>query len=573
MSRKCPVNLFHVLSPAMLVVSLPASTVLLGLIASQGVTADSPVWSRTFGPTNAGCGQSVQQTSDEGYILAGGTYSPSSSSGSAALLIKTDSNGNRLWERTFDEACSDASFSAQQTFDGGYILAGAREPLGGVRNAWLIKTDSNGNKLWEKTFGGSIDNEGRCVRQTSDGGYVIVGFINRGYPPNVWLIKTDSNGNELWDRTLGGSNYASGWAVQQTLDGGYIIAGEIAIPHSGNAGEPLLMKTDSSGSMLWFNHFNYGPSDDIATSVLQTFDGEYVIAGATLNGPNGGDDVFLIKADSSGNKLWDKTYGGTNTDDGACVDETSDGGYVIAGNTASFGAGQQDVWLIRTDSNGNNLWDNTYGGTEGDGGTAVQQTSDGGYIVAGYTTSFGNGGDDFWLIKTDSLGNSEVPSPNTPVGSPVTVHLVNDNVTATFSNVTVAGYTSYTSKQGNPGGQIPSGFMLRGQFVDIITTATYGGPITIGITYDNSTPKAQNLKLFHWYGGHWDDVTTSVDTTNHIVYGRVNSLSWFFIGGEWVWVDDGAHSAPVFPNIYIGIGAALGAGIVAYAVRRRLAAR
>ena len=116
--------------------------------------------------------------------------------------------------------------------------------------------------------------------------------------------------------------------------------------------------------------------------------------------------------------------------------------------------------------------------------------------------------------------------------------------------------------------------MLRGQFVDIVTTATYSGPITISLSYDPSIPNPQKLKLFHWYGGHWDDVTTSVDTVAHIVHGQVNSLSWFFIGGEWVWVDDGGgHSAPAFPNIYVGIGAALGAGMVAYAVRRRLATR
>lgn len=108
--------------------------------------------------------------------------------------------------------------------------------------------------------------------------------------------------------------------------------------------------------------------------------------------------------------------------------------------------------------------------------------------------------------------------------------------------------------------------------MDIVTTATYSGPITIGISYDPSIPNPQNLKLFHWYGGHWDDVTTSVDTTNHIVYGQVTSLSPFFIGDPAgpSGGSGGAHSAPVFPSIYIGIGAALGAGIVAYMVRRRL---
>jgi hypothetical protein len=167
------------------------------------------------------------------------------------------------------------------------------------------------------------------------------------------------------------------------------------------------------------------------------------------------------------------------------------------------------------------------------------------------------------LFQVTGLG------PNTPAGSTVTVTL--GGVTATFDNVTAPGDTTCTSQQGNPGGGIPEGFMLRGQFVDIVTTATYSGPITIGISYDPSTPNPQNLKLFHWYGAHWDDVTTSVDTTNHIVYGQVDSLSWFFIGGEWVWIDDGGgpRHAPAFPSIYIG--AALGAGILAYLFRRRLA--
>jgi len=155
----------------------------------------------------------------------------------------------------------------------------------------------------------------------------------------------------------------------------------------------------------------------------------------------------------------------------------------------------------------------------------------------------------------------------TPAGSDITVTV--GDVVVTFDTVTDAGYTDLLPSPGNPAGPTPPNFQTQGVFMDVSTTATYSGPITVGIPYDPSPPHPQNLKLFHWVG-HWDDVTTSVDTTNHIVYGEVTSFSWFFIGGEWVWVDEGAHNAPAFPNIYIGIGAALGAGVLAYFVRRRL---
>ena len=182
-------------------------------------------------------------------------------------------------------------------------------------------------------------------------------------------------------------------------------------------------------------------------------------------------------------------------------------------------------------------------------------------------------GDGDGIAIVDMGADEAPPLANTPVGSSVTVPL--NGVTTTFNNVTVEGNTSVIWSAGNPVGPTPPNFYVAGRFTDIKTTATYSGSIIIGLSYSESDVRGneRDLRLYHWTGSIWDDVTTSVDTTNHIVYGRVNSLSWFFIGGKWVWVDDGAHHAPVFPSIYVGIGAALGAGIVAYAVRRRLASR
>jgi hypothetical protein len=282
--------------------------------------------------------------------------------------------GYRYPGETFGGSEHDVGYSVQQTTDGGYIIVGS----------WLIKTDSQGNEEWVHE-----DINGQSVQQTTDGGYIIVGWSGG-------LIKTDSQGNEEWVY-----EDISGRAVQQTTDGGYIIL-------EGGGFDLWLIKTDTNGDSLWTQTFGGSGSEYAgmsSSSVQQTTDGGYIITGYTSSYGNGGHDVWLIKTDSDGNEQWNQTFGGSGGEGGNSVQQTTDGGYIITGFTSSYGNGY-DLWLIKTDSDGNEQWNQTFGGSEYEEGYSVQQTTDGGYIITGHTSSYGNGSSDIWLIKTDSQGNS-----------------------------------------------------------------------------------------------------------------------------------------------------------------------
>jgi hypothetical protein len=372
------------------------------LFTTEGKT--QPItFQKTFGGSGNDYSSSVQQTSDGGYIIAGYTRSIGIFDFDV-YLIKTDSNGDTLFTKTFGGSDWDDGRSVQQTTDGGYILAGYTSSLGaGSFDVYLIKTDANGDTLFTKTFGGSGNDHSNSVQQTSDGGYIIAGVtysFGAGFY-DVYLIKTDVNGDTLFTKTYGGGGDDYGSSIQQTSDGGYIIAGGTESFGTGS-GDVYLIKTDANGNTLFTKTFG-GSDNDYGYSVQQTSDGGYIIAGGTESFGADSGDVYLIKTDANGDMLFTKTFGGSGYDIGNSVHQTSDGGYIIAGQTYSFGAGG-DVYLIKTDANGNTLFTKTFGGSGYDRSYSVQQTSDGGYIIAGRTSSFGAGGYDVYLIKTDANG-------------------------------------------------------------------------------------------------------------------------------------------------------------------------
>lgn len=360
-------------------------------------TAQGPdtLWTKTYGGSYFEEAMSVQQTADSGYIITGYTHSYGAGN-SDVYLVKTDSLGGTLWTRTFGGTDSDYGRSVQQTADGGYIIAGYIASFGGY-NAYLIKTDDSGDTVWTKTYGGVC--LAMSVQQTTDGGYIITGRIYSygAGEYDVYLIKTDGSGDTMWTKTYGGTDDDYGYSVQQIQDGGYIIAGATCSYGPGDT-DVYLIKADSSGDTVWTRSYG-GSYGDYGYSIQQIKDGGFIVVGKTNS--FGGNKVYLLHIDSNGDTLWTKTYG--NWAHGYSVHQTFDGGYVVAGNECPPGESEPDVWLVRTDTLGNILWTRFYGNTLRSGGYSVQQTKDGGYIIGGYTRPSDANRRDFYLVKTNPV--------------------------------------------------------------------------------------------------------------------------------------------------------------------------
>jgi len=411
------------MKPTSLILTL---TILTSLCAQAQIS-----FQRAFEGSGEADAMSLQQTSDGGYIIVGKTKKWSKDPAKSRLfktdvyLIKIDADGKTEWTKIHKEKGSDAGYDVKETADGGYIIVGRTKSYGaGSTDVYIIKTNEIGDMLWFKTYGGSKRDYGYVIQPTKDGGYIITGRTRSGFKTqqyDVYLLKIKSNGKKQWEKTYGGRGNDYGYYVQQTSDGGYIIVGctrshkdaQNEKAEEDNAEMEIektdiyLIKVNAYGDVTWTKAFG-NEFADAGYCVQQTTDGGYVITGRTNITYDGTDqDVYLIKTDFDGKIEWEQTYGGGRCEYGTSVQQLTDGGYIIAGHTNSFGNGNYDAYLIRTNPKGQELWSKTYGGSRKDFILCVQQTSDDGFILAGRTQSVKSEINNVYIIKTDKEGNTE----------------------------------------------------------------------------------------------------------------------------------------------------------------------
>lgn len=386
----------------------------------------------------------MHQTFDGGYIIVGQTK-PVNGLNADLWLIKTNSNGDTLWTKTYGGTGIEEGIDVKQTIDNGFIITGVTTSYGaGNFDIWLIKTNSNGESLWSKTFGGANNDFGNAVIQTADNGYVVIGSTESygSGGSDFWMIKTNSAGDSLWSKTYGGNYHDIAFSGIQTSDDGFALTGYTQPAGFSNA-DVWLIKTDHLGDVEWSQTYG-GNLNELANSVQQTYDEGYIITGYTNSFGAGAQDVYLIKTDMYGDMIWTKTYGGTSNDVGNCVIETAESDFIVCGFNFSLSPdGDPDLWLIKTDISGDTLWTRTYGGSGSEVGNFVEETFDGGLIVSGWTSSYGAGQEDIWLLHLDqdgTVGLQGHPSLN-PSG-----YMLNQNYPNPFSGATTIEYYIPASK-------------------------------------------------------------------------------------------------------------------------------
>jgi len=405
-------------------------------------------WQKSLGGSENDLIFSMQQTADDGYIVVGDSYSVDGDiTGNHGnwdyWVVKLDLAGNITWQKSLGGSGSDYANSIQQTTDGGYIVAGFSfsndgDVTGnhGGDDFWVVKLDAAGNINWENSLGGSGLDYAESIQQTSDGGYVVVGGSdsndgdvtgNHGRK-DCWVVKMDASGTIMWQKSLGGSLADSGYSIQQTSDGGYIIAGESESSDgdvTGNNGnkDNWIVKLDASGNITWQQSLG-GSNHDSAKSIQQTTDGGYIVTGwsnsndGDITGNHANYDYWIVKLNATGNITWQKSLGGNGEDRAYSIRQTSDGGYLVAGESRSIDGnvtgnnGNKDCWIVKLDAVGNITWQQSLGGSGNDSAYSVQQTTNGGYIVAGGASSYdgdvtgNNGKSDFWIVKLSSETSS-----------------------------------------------------------------------------------------------------------------------------------------------------------------------
>ena len=412
----------------------------------------------------------LQPTPDGGYILGGSTeYNNNNFSSPDYWLVKLKADGTKEWEKVLGGYDWDELTALQQTQDGGYILGGtsysgkgldkSEVNRGGsgeegepVSDYWVVKVNASGTKEWDKTLGGDYYDYLTSLQQTQDGGYIVGGTSQSGLSgdkteenktfvgySDYWIIKLKADGTKVWDKTIGGNDWDELVSVQPTPDGGYILAGSSSSETSGDKSEPnngsavggfmdfWVVKLDTKRNKVWDRTLG-GTSQEYLSTLLQTPDGSLILGGYSHSSKSGdksqvsrGDgDIWLIKIEFNGIKVWDKTLGGDREDGLTALQSTPDGGYILGGNSRSNRSGdksenrigESDYWIVKLteEQSSTASWNMRYGGSGKDNLTTVIKTTDGGYLSGGYTNSevsgdksqLGQGKNDYWVVKSSN---------------------------------------------------------------------------------------------------------------------------------------------------------------------------
>lgn len=405
----------------------------------QAVLPPRIEWQRTFGGTNEDWPYCIVQTPDGGCIVAGDSFSGRTGNkdsdnygGRDGWVLRLDARGNKLWEANLGGTGHEMLFSVQNTVDGGFILAGESSsppsgnktsPFFGNTDFWVVRLDADGNKVWDKSFGGSHTDRAFTVAPTSDGGFLVGGVSysladgNKTAPPfldpavtglaqDYWVVRLDAAGNKMWDKTYGGFWWDTLVDARQTPDNGFILAGFSDSAADGNktstnfsmSPDFWVVRTDGSGNMLWDKSFG-GVGADQAVKIIVTDDGGFLVGGTTLSDIGGNKstpffggswDYWVVRLDADGNKLWDQDLGGEGWDLIGGIHQTPDGGFVLSGNSKSLPSGNKtspllywsDLWVVRLDRDGTKLWEQSYNGTHAVGTVTLCPAKDGGYFLS-----------------------------------------------------------------------------------------------------------------------------------------------------------------------------------------------
>ena len=401
-------------------------------------------WQKCLGGTGEESAYSVLQTADGGYVVAGETESIDGDvRGNHGQLdfwiVKLDRSGKLAWKKCLGGTGDDTAYSIQQTADGGYVVAGETTSNDGNVNGnhgsydyWVVLLDASGKIVWKRCLGGDGEDTAYSAQQTADGGYVVAGAAYSGSgnhgQQDCWVVKLNRSGRMEWQKCLGGSSWDGAGSIQQTADGGFVVAGYTDSNDgdvSGSHGKEdcWIVKLDPFGDLVWQRCLG-GSSSDVAWSVKQTADGGYIIAGSTrsndgdVRGNHGGEDFWLAKLNESGNLVWQRCLGGTGEDIAYSVRPTADGGYVVAGYTDSSngdvsGKDGSGHWVVKLGATGNMVWEMCLGGGSWDNAYSIEQTGDGGYVVAGHEYSFDHsefGSSDLWVAKLSNI-NCTITAP------------------------------------------------------------------------------------------------------------------------------------------------------------------